>query len=144
MKINKIIETVIYCDNVEEMFDFYQDVFHFEVIQKSFPRGVFLRCGESVLAIFNRSMTSQEGQLPPHHGTKGAQHFAFEIPDNEYEEWKKLFAEKNIPIEKEITWSSRNNGARSFYFRDPAGNNVEIAEKKLWNPEGFTFLSSTN
>lgn len=139
MKINRIIETVIYCDNVEEMFDFYQDLFKFEVIQKSFPRGVFMRCGESILAIFDRSMTSQEGQLPPHHGATGAQHFAFEIPDDEYEEWKKFFLEKGISIEQEITWKSRNNGARSFYFRDPAGNNVEMTEKKLWDSAGFDF-----
>ncbi len=134
MKINKIIETAIYCDNVEEMFDFYQSVFDFEVIQKSLPRAVFLKAGESILIIFNRSLTSQEGQFVPPHGVTGAQHFAFEAPDEEYDNWKKLFIEKGIPIEKEITWPERNNSARSFYFRDPAGNNVEIAEKKLWNP----------
>ncbi len=139
MKINKIIETVIYCDNVEEMFDFYQGIFDFEIVHKSFPRGVFFRCGESILAIFDRSMTSQEGQLPPHHGATGAQHFAFEIPDDEYEVWKNRFTEKGIEIEQEITWPTRNNEAKSFYFRDPAGNNVEIAQKKLWNPEGFKF-----
>jgi catechol-2,3-dioxygenase len=94
MKINKIIETVIYCDDVQEMFNFYQNVFNFEVMSKHFPRSVFLRCGESVLVIMNRSMTSEEGQLPPKHGTIGAQHFALEVDDDQYEDRKKLFLEK--------------------------------------------------
>ena len=34
-----------------------------------------------------------------------------------------------IAIESEITWK---NGARSVYFRDPAGNSLEFAEPKLW------------
>ncbi len=134
MKINKIIETVIYCDDVEEMLNFYQDIFNFEVMQKSLPRGVFLRCGESVLVIMNRSMTSQETQLPPHHGATGAQHFAFEIDDDEYDDWKQLFIDKGIEIEQEIDpWPGYANGAKSFFFRDPAGNNVEISQKKLWS-----------
>ena len=27
------------------------------------------------------------------------------------------------------------NGARSIYFRDPAGNSIEIAEPRLWFDE---------
>ena len=29
-------------------------------------------------------------------------------------------------------WPDWPNGARSLYFRDPAGNSVEIAEPRLW------------
>ena len=64
---------------------------------------------------------------------------AFEIPDGEYEEWKKSLTEKGLKIVQEITWESRTNNSRSFYFQDPAGNNIEIAEKKLWDPAGFNF-----
>ena len=98
------METAIYCDDVQKVFNFYQNIFDFPVVQKSLPRSVFLRCGESILLIFNRSMTSQEGQLPPPHGATGSQHFSFEIPDNEYGDWEKLFSEKGIPIEKEVSW----------------------------------------
>jgi len=133
MKINKIIETVLYCDDVKEMLDFYQDLFNFPA-NKHLPRSVFLKCGENVLVIMNRSMTSQENQLPPHHGATGAQHIALEVEDSEYDEWKALFVKKGLPIEKEITWDG-HHGARSFFFRDPAGNNIEIAEKKLWGSE---------
>ena len=43
MKINRVIETAIYCDNVQEMFDFYQKFPGIEVIAKYLPRSVFLR-----------------------------------------------------------------------------------------------------
>lgn len=135
MKINRIIETAIYCDDVPEMLEFYEKIFGFEVLGKFLPRLVFLKCGESLLAIFNRSMTSEAGQLAPHHGVTGAQHFAFEIDDNEYEDWKKHLIENGVEIEKEVTWPNRTNGAKSIFFRDPAGNNVEILQKKLWAPE---------
>lgn len=139
MKINKIIETVLYSDNVEEMATFYQKIFGFKILQKSLPRGVFLQAGESVLAIFNRSMTTEGNQIAPSHGTVGATHMALEVPDGEYDEWKNALSFNGIHIEQEIVWNSRNNGAKSFYFRDPAGNNIEIAEKKLWDPAGFNF-----
>jgi len=41
-----------------------------------------------------------------------------------YEAWK-----ERVAAEQEVTWKS---GVRSFYFRDPAGNLLEIAEGDLW------------
>jgi catechol-2,3-dioxygenase len=139
MKINKIIETVLYCDDVKEMLDFYQNLFSFEILQESLPRGVFLKAGESVLAVFNRSLTIESNAVAPAHGTTGVHHMAFEIPDGEYEDCKKNLIEKGLQIEQEVEWTSRKNGSKSFYFKDPAGNNIEIAEKKLWDPTGFNF-----
>ena len=37
--------------------------------------------------------------------------------------------EAGVAIEADFRWP---NGARSIYFRDPAGNSLEIAEPKLW------------
>ena len=37
--------------------------------------------------------------------------------------------EAAVPIVDELQW---NNGVRSFYFHDPAGNLLEIAEGDLW------------
>lgn len=101
MKINKIIETVLYCDDVQVMLDFYQDLFNFPA-KKHLPRSVFLKCGENVLVIMNRSMTSQENQIPPHHGATGAAHIALEVDDSEYEEWKALFAKKEFRLKKKL------------------------------------------
>jgi catechol 2,3-dioxygenase-like lactoylglutathione lyase family enzyme len=134
MKINRIIETAIYCDDVDEMLEFYQRIFNLKLLLNSSPRAVFLKCGEGVLIIFNRTMTSKKGQLVPHHGITGAQHFAFDINDTEYDAWKAKLMEEGVEIEKEFTWpSDRNNAARSIYFRDPSGNSVELVEGKIWN-----------
>jgi catechol 2,3-dioxygenase-like lactoylglutathione lyase family enzyme len=37
-----------------------------------------------------------------------------------------------IALESTVTWP---NGARSIYFRDPAGNSLECAEPRLWDLE---------
>ncbi len=37
---------------------------------------------------------------------------------------------EGVAIEADFRWP---NGARSLYFRDPAGNSLECAEAKLWN-----------
>jgi catechol 2,3-dioxygenase-like lactoylglutathione lyase family enzyme len=34
-----------------------------------------------------------------------------------------------IAVEAEVTWPG---GGRSLYFRDPAGNSLEIAEARIW------------
>ena len=44
--------------------------------------------------------------------------------DAAVERWKEA-----LPAENEVTWK---NGVRSFYFRDPADNLLEIAEGDLW------------
>jgi catechol 2,3-dioxygenase-like lactoylglutathione lyase family enzyme len=38
-------------------------------------------------------------------------------------------AAKGVEIVQEITWP---RGPRSFYFEDPAGNMLEIAEADMW------------
>jgi catechol 2,3-dioxygenase-like lactoylglutathione lyase family enzyme len=40
-----------------------------------------------------------------------------------------MLNEKNIKIEKEVTWKK---GTHSIYFRDPAGNLVEIITPGSW------------
>jgi catechol 2,3-dioxygenase-like lactoylglutathione lyase family enzyme len=34
-----------------------------------------------------------------------------------------------VAIEQEMDWP---RGGRSFYFRDPAGNSLELATPKIW------------
>lgn len=130
LKINRVIETVLYCDDVSEMLSFYQEIFNFKLLMESSERGAFLSAGESVLILFNRTLTSVEGQKVPSHGASGVQHLAFEVDGGQLEDWKKYFNTKGIKIEKEIHWEHRN--AHSIYFRDPAGHSIELTEVSLW------------
>jgi catechol 2,3-dioxygenase-like lactoylglutathione lyase family enzyme len=46
-----------------------------------------------------------------------------------YERWKQRLADHDVRIDHEASWPG---GARSVYFRDPANNLLEIADRDLW------------
>ena len=97
-------------------------------------RHVFYRCGPGVLLIFNPAETAQVATgdaLPvPAHGSEGAGHLCFRVAGEALDAVKAALQAAGIAIEAEITWPT---GARSFYFRDPAGNSLECGEPKLWD-----------
>lgn len=49
--------------------------------------------------------------------------------DKENYNAKHMLIEKNVKIEKEVAWEK---GTNSNYFRDPAGNLVEIIAPGSW------------
>jgi catechol 2,3-dioxygenase-like lactoylglutathione lyase family enzyme len=76
----------------------------------------------------------ESGELPAH-GTTGAGHFALGIRPETLDDWRRHLATKGIAIEKEVTWP---RGGRSLYFRDPAGNAVELVTPGVWGtPAGW-------
>jgi catechol 2,3-dioxygenase-like lactoylglutathione lyase family enzyme len=49
--------------------------------------------------------------------------------------WRNLRQSHGVSIEKEMAWS---RGGRSLYFRDPAGNSVELVTPGVWAlPSGW-------
>ena len=44
-------------------------------------------------------------------------------------DWRAHLAAHNVAIEMEVNWEQ---GGTSIYFRDPAGNSVELAPLTLW------------
>ena len=66
--------------------------------------------------------------MPPH-GAHGPGHLCFAASDAEITDWAARLAAAGHPIEADFRWP---NGARSIYFRDPAGNSLEMAEPRLW------------
>ena len=53
----------------------------------------------------------------------------FSIREAEMASWRERLAAKGVAIEKEVDWPG---GGRSIYFRDPAGNSVELASPRIW------------
>ena len=43
--------------------------------------------------------------------------------------WREQLRQQGVTIEQELTWPS---GGQSLYFRDPAGNSVELATPATW------------
>jgi catechol 2,3-dioxygenase-like lactoylglutathione lyase family enzyme len=127
-----ILETALYCDDLSAARKFYGDKLELEVIAEVEGRHVFFQLNGSVLLVFNPGETakpSSAGLSVPSHGANGPGHACFSTAPQGYEFWLGKLRSLGIEIETEIVWPG---GARSFYFRDPAGNSLEFGEPKLW------------
>ena len=118
------------------MKDFYINILGLEFVSEEKDRHVFLKAGQSMLLIFNPNRTlannmDNSTQLPIHgsFAPPSIIHFALEIEKQSYDSAKNILNEKNIKIEKEVIW---DKGTNSIYFRDPAGNLVEIITQGSW------------
>ena len=98
-------------------------------------RHVFFQVGErNVLLAFIPDATLK-GDILPSHGAKGSGHFALGIATDEIGAWRQKLQENGIAIEKEVQWPQ---GGKSLYFRDPAGNLVELITPRIWGlPSGW-------
>jgi catechol 2,3-dioxygenase-like lactoylglutathione lyase family enzyme len=123
-----VLETVLYCttENEDETRRFYRDVLGLEPLREG---SVAHRLGTGVFLLFNADESSVQ-ETPPAHGAPNARvHTCFLAAPDEYGDWKERLAQRGIEITSEIEWGP---GARSFYFEDPAGNVLEIAEADMW------------
>jgi catechol 2,3-dioxygenase-like lactoylglutathione lyase family enzyme len=76
---------------------------------------------------------AEESRLPqggfPTHGAQGAGHVCFACREDEIDAWHEHLRSMGVGIERVHHWPC---GARSLYFRDPAGNSVELASPRIW------------
>jgi catechol 2,3-dioxygenase-like lactoylglutathione lyase family enzyme len=129
VKIKAVIETAIYVDDLDAAEDFYGTVLSLRIMGKEPGHHVFFQVGEaSVLLAFLAEATLKGDQLPPH-GATGPGHFALGIEEEPLDSWRKLLQGQGVSIEKEVEWPK---GGKSIYFRDPAGNAVELITPGLW------------
>lgn len=128
MKLAGVLETVVYCttENEGETRRFYREVLGLAPLR---DRSVAHRLGSGVFLLFNADESSVQDS-PPRHGAPDAHvHTCFVAAPGDYEAWKERLAARGVPITEEIEWPG---GPRSFYFDDPAGNVLEIAEADMW------------
>ena len=127
MELGGVLETVLYCtsENEEETRRFYREVLD---LRSFSDESSGFRVGRSVFLLFNRDRSSVQ-DWPPPHGAEGPGHTCFLAEPGEYEAWRARIEEAGVEIVNETEWKT---GIRSFYFHDPAGNVVEIAESDLW------------
>jgi catechol 2,3-dioxygenase-like lactoylglutathione lyase family enzyme len=123
VKLERVLETVLYHASGEEdeLARFYGEVLELPRIGE----GLTFRVGPGVLLLFDRERSSVQSTPPPH-GAAGRVHTCFVASAGEYERWRDRLADDVL---EERTW---DNGVRSFYFHDPAGNVLEIADGDLW------------
>jgi catechol 2,3-dioxygenase-like lactoylglutathione lyase family enzyme len=133
-----LLEFAIYGPDLEVLEKFYRELFGLELIARAERRLVALRCGHSTLLLFDPSVTQHPGPIP-HHGAVGAGHLAFIIEDEERGGWLERLRQHGVEVEREIEWE---DGGSSIYFRDPAGNSVELAPPTIWGGLGRRLLDT--
>lgn len=126
-QISGILETVLYVADLDRAEHFYSEVMALRQIGKQAGRHVFFRVGSGVLLLFRAGRTRQSASMPPH-GADGEIHVCFTISPTEYEAWKQRVQEHGVAIQQEVAWPI----GRSFYFRDPDGNLLELADADIW------------
>jgi catechol 2,3-dioxygenase-like lactoylglutathione lyase family enzyme len=129
MKLGQLSEAAIYSNDLDRAERFYREVLGLKQISRFEDRGMAFRCGATVLLIFDPARTRISESEIPTHGAEGSGHIAFVIEESEMAGWRKRLREHRVEIEAEV---ESPQGGRSIYFRDPAGNVVELAPPTLW------------
>ena len=131
MKVNRILESVIYADDLAAAERFYTEVLGLEKFSR-FDVALSFRTDFGVLLIFDPDKAILPNRGVPSHGRHGPGHLAFAAQPDELDAWRAHLRQHGVAIEKEVDWEQ---GGTSIYFRDPAGNSIELAPLTLWGGE---------
>ena len=129
-RIMQVLETCLYIEDIERAETFYGGVLGLRRVGREADRHVFFRVGPGVLLLF-RAEATRITETVPAHGAAGPGHVCLRIPSGSYETWKRRLIDHGVSVEQEVAWPR----GRSFYFRDPDGNSLELAEEDIWPPE---------
>lgn len=132
-KLDGILETALYTDDMAEARRFYEDVLGLEPIFADERLCAYGVAGRDVLLLFRRGSTTETVTMPggtiPGHDGAGPLHVAFAIAREELDEWERRLTARHVEIEGRTDWP---RGGRSIYFRDPDGHLLELATPGLW------------
>ena len=125
-----VLETVLYHDSAqrEDIKRFYGEVLGLPAVA-GWEDGVAFRIGAGVLLLFDRDQLARRTGPIADHGTSGAGHACLQARGADHlERWRELLSAAGVEILHDHDWG----GTRSFYFKDPAANLLEIADGDLW------------
>jgi catechol 2,3-dioxygenase-like lactoylglutathione lyase family enzyme len=133
-KLDGVLETALYVDNLELSLSFYKKVFEFETLYSDDRLCALSVSDKQVLLLFlkgasNVAMSGSGGTIPPHDGN-GDLHLAFSIPTSDLEQWKNWLRDNDVETESEYKWT---RGGTSLYFRDPDNHLLELVTPGLWS-----------
>jgi len=124
-----VLETALYSSDLAAAEDFYRRVLELELESKVPGRHVFFRCGDGMLLIFDPAATARSGPVPSH-GAAGPGHVAFAVENEDaLATWPERLRRAGVEVEADVEWPG---GGRSIYFRDPAGNSLELTTPRIW------------
>ena len=124
-----VLETTLYVDDLDQAETFYTTVLRLELDSKEAGRHLFFRCGQAMLLVFNPTATAVSTGPVPAHGATGPGHVALQVNPSDLTAWDGHVEGCGVEIEARIDWPG---GGRSVYFRDPAGNSLELTTAATW------------
>lgn len=135
MQPDGILESALYADDLAAAERFYSGILNLKLVRREPSRHLFYRCGAGMLMIFRPEMSARRPlmgsrQPVPPHGATGPGHLCFRVQAADFPIWISHLQRNRVRIEADFQWPG---GARSIYFRDPAGNSLEFAEPRLWS-----------
>jgi catechol 2,3-dioxygenase-like lactoylglutathione lyase family enzyme len=134
MNLRGVLETVLYVNDLDAAERFYTGVLGLAFVSREPGRHVFFRSGQAMFLVFNPLTTATQtviinGSRLPVHGAHGQGHAAFRVHEAELPAWRERLRTAGVAIESEVSWPQ---GGHSIYFRDPAGNSVELVTPAVW------------
>jgi len=132
-KLDGVIETALYVDDLDRARAFYQDTLGLRPMNSDSRFLAFDVGGRSVLLLFHRGATLETvhlpgGTIPPHDG-HGPLHIAFAVTADALPEWERRLTEQGVSIEARTAWP---RGGHSIYFRDPDNHLLELVTPGVW------------
>jgi catechol 2,3-dioxygenase-like lactoylglutathione lyase family enzyme len=133
-RLNRIIETALYVDDLRRASAFYKDVLGLEEMLHTRTLHAYDVGGSSVLLLFARgqsreAQTSPGGTIPAHDGS-GPLHISFAVDADALSEWEDKLKRHGVTIEGKMIWE---RGGKSLYFRDPDGHLLELMTPGIWS-----------
>ncbi len=130
-ELSGILETALSFDHsvAEETLAFYRETLGLTQVA-SWRDGTAFRLGFGVLLVFDRDLLAENDSPVAQHGSSGVGHVCFLAAPGHYGAMRARLEAAGVGIEHEHDWS---DARRSFYFRDPAGNLLEVANADIWS-----------
>ena len=133
MKINGIVETALYVDDVHRSAEFYRTLFGFKSMLDNDEMCAFAVPGNAVLLLFRKGARLEPSVTPggaiPTHDASGRMHVSFKISAESLDDCRRELNDRGIAIESRVDWP---RGGSSLYFRDPDGHLVELITPGVW------------
>lgn len=129
------LEAALYAEDLDAAIAFWTRIIGLRLLAHVAGRHAFFWTGNSMLLVFNPKATIQpppaDARLPvPPHGSEGPGHICLSVDAHDFNDWRAHLTRHGIDIEAEFDWPQ---GGHSIYFRDPAGNSIELADPKIWS-----------
>ena len=125
-----VLESALYYPHAErgEVLAFYEETLGLRQVA-SWDNGCAYRLGPGVLLLFDLELLDDQGGPVSDHGAAPGGHVCLVADSGEYEAVRERLAAAKVEITHDHDWPK---GGRSFYFKDPAGNLLEVADSDLW------------